>query len=149
MRAFAFLIGCQASQSGSARSMANAIAVQVRPLLNGIHLTHDGFGADARVYTRREAELAQLIPEKKPPAGSNVLRCSMPGLVKAIPVIAGQAVRTGETLCIIEAMKMETAVCAEFDAMVAKIHVQPGDILASDAIIMTFEIILADSGGSE
>ncbi|WGJ16654.1 acetyl/propionyl/methylcrotonyl-CoA carboxylase subunit alpha [Methylocapsa sp. D3K7] len=118
---------------------SEALAVQVRPLLNGIHLTHGGFGADARVYTRREAELALLVPEKKPPAGSNVLCCSMPGLVKTISVIAGQSVRTGETLCIIEAMKMETAVCAEFDATVAKIHVQPGDILASDAIIMTFE----------
>ncbi len=115
-----------------------SIAVQLRQILNGTHLAHGGFGVDARVYTRREAELALLIPEKKPAAGSNVLRCAMPGLVKSIPVAAGQAVRSGETLCIIEAMKMETAVCAEFDATVAKIHVQPGDILAVDAIIMTF-----------
>jgi biotin carboxyl carrier protein len=35
-------------------------------------------------------------------------------------------------------MKMETALCAEFDATVAKIHVQPGDSLAVDAIIMAF-----------
>jgi propionyl-CoA carboxylase alpha chain len=53
-------------------------------------------------------------------------------------VAAGQRVRSGETLCIIEAMKMETSVCAEFDATVEKIYVQPGDSLAVDAIIMAF-----------
>jgi biotin carboxyl carrier protein len=35
-------------------------------------------------------------------------------------------------------MKMETALCAEFDATVEKIFVQPGDCLAVDAIIMVF-----------
>jgi propionyl-CoA carboxylase alpha chain len=115
------------------------IAVQLRPILNGYHLAHGGFGANTRVYTRREAELALLIPEKKPAAGSNCLRCSMPGVVKSIGVVPGQAVRSGEALCVIEAMKMETALCAEFDATIAKIHVQPGDILAVDTIIMTFQ----------
>jgi propionyl-CoA carboxylase alpha chain len=114
------------------------IAARLQPILNGISLAHRGFVADARVYTRREAELALLIPEKKTASGSNFLRCPMPGLVKAILVTAGQAVRAGEVLCIIEAMKMETALCAEFDATVAKIHVQPGDSLPVDAIIMAF-----------
>jgi propionyl-CoA carboxylase alpha chain len=114
------------------------VVVQLRAILNGYHLAHGGFVADARVYTRREAELALLIPEKKTTVGSNFLRCPMPGLVKSISVVAGQAVRSGEALCIIEAMKMETALCAEFDATVAKIHVQPGDSLAVDAIIMAF-----------
>src|SRR5208283_4710316 len=114
------------------------IRVQLSPILNGTHLAHGGFEADARVYTRREAELALLMPEKKTGAGSNFLRCPMPCLVKSISVAAGQRVRSGETLCIIEAMKMETAVCAEFDATVDKIYVQPGDSLAVDAIIMAF-----------
>ena len=114
------------------------IAVQLRPILNGFHLARRGYATEARVYTRREAELALLMPEKKQACGSNVLRSPMPSLVKSIIVAAGQAVRSGETLCIIEAMKMETAVRAEFDATVAKIHVQPGDTLAVDAVIMTF-----------
>jgi propionyl-CoA carboxylase alpha chain len=114
------------------------IRVLLRPILNGTHLAHGGFEADARVYTRREAELALLMPEKKTGAGSNFLRCPMPCLVKSISVAAGQRVRSGETLCIIEAMKMETAVCAEFDVTVEKIYVQPGDSLAVDAIIMAF-----------
>jgi propionyl-CoA carboxylase alpha chain len=114
------------------------ITVRLRPILNGYLLADGGFVADACVYTRREAELALLMPEKKTAAGFNFLRCPMPGLVKAILVGAGQEVRSGEILCVIEAMKMETALCAESDATVAKIHVQPGDIVAVDAIIMAF-----------
>jgi propionyl-CoA carboxylase alpha chain len=114
------------------------IVVQLHPILNGFTLAHGGFVADARVYTRREAELALLMPKKTRAAGSNFLRCPMPGLVKSISVVAGQEVRRGETLCVIEAMKMEIALRAEFDATVEKTHVQPGDSLAVDAIIMAF-----------
>jgi propionyl-CoA carboxylase alpha chain len=114
------------------------ILVRLRPILNGTYLAHGGFAEEARVYTRREAALAQLMREKKTGAGSNFLRCPMPCLVKSISVAAGQRVRSGEILCIIEAMKMETAVCAEFDATIDKIYVQPGESLAVDAIIMAF-----------
>ena len=112
--------------------------VQLRPILNGYHLAHGGFAAEARVFTKGEVELALLMPEKRTSSGPNFLRCPMPCLVKSISVVAGQTVRTGETLCIIEAMKMETAVRAERDATVEKIYVQPGDSLAVDAIIMAF-----------
>ena len=39
------------------------VAVQVRPILNGFLLSHAGVSVEARVYTRREAELAALMPE--------------------------------------------------------------------------------------
>ncbi|MGH6846950.1 MAG: acetyl-CoA carboxylase biotin carboxylase subunit [Methylocella sp.] len=114
------------------------VAVQLRPILNGYNLAHGGFVANARVFTRREAELSALMPEKKAAGGSNLLRCPMPALVKSIEVVAGQAVKSGEPLCIIEAMKMETVLHAERDATVGKINVKPGDIVAVDAIIMAF-----------
>jgi propionyl-CoA carboxylase alpha chain len=53
-------------------------------------------------------------------------------------VVAGQAVKSGEPLCIIEAMKMETVLHAERDVTVGKINVKPGDSIAVDAVIMTF-----------
>jgi propionyl-CoA carboxylase alpha chain len=112
--------------------------IQMRPILNGYNLAHGSAAADARVYTRREAELTALMPEKKAAGGSNLLRSPMPALVKSIEVSAGQAVKSGETLCIIEAMKMETVLRAEHDATVRTINVQPGDVVAVDAIIMEF-----------
>jgi propionyl-CoA carboxylase alpha chain len=114
------------------------LAVQLRPILNGYNMVYGGFAADARVFTRREAELALLMPEKKAAGGAKLLRSPMPALVKSIEVAAGQAVKSGETLCIIEAMKMETVLHAERDVTVGKINVKPGDSIAVDAVIMAF-----------
>jgi propionyl-CoA carboxylase alpha chain len=114
------------------------VAVRLRAILNGYALAHGGIVADARVYTRREAELAALMPEKKASGGSKLLRSPMPALVKSIEVVAGQAVKSGEPLCIIEAMKMETVLRAERDVTVAKINVKTGDSIAVDAVIMAF-----------
>jgi propionyl-CoA carboxylase alpha chain len=114
------------------------IAVQARPILNGYALSHAGVSVEARVYTRREAALAALMIERKGADGSRALLCPMPGLVKAIAVTVGQEVKTGEQLCIVEAMKMENVLTAERDATVKAILCKEGDSLAVDAVIMEF-----------
>jgi propionyl-CoA carboxylase alpha chain len=114
------------------------VAVQVRPILNGVHLACRGTAAEARVYTEREAELAALMPEKRAADTSRTLLCPMPGLVKSIAVAAGQVVKAGETLAIVEAMKMENVLRAERDVTVAHIKAREGDSLAVDAVIMEF-----------
>jgi propionyl-CoA carboxylase alpha chain len=114
------------------------IAVQTRPILNGYALSHAGVAVDARVFTRREAELAALMIEHKGADGSKTLLCPMPGLVKAIAVKVGQEVKVGEQLCIVEAMKMENVLSAERDATVKAILCKEGDSLAVDAVIMEF-----------
>jgi propionyl-CoA carboxylase alpha chain len=114
------------------------IAVQVRPLLNGMTLVHAGASVEARVYTRREAELAALMPEKAAAGLGKQLLCPMPGLVKAILVKAGQEVKAGEPLCMVEAMKMENVLRAERDATIAKVAAKEGDSLAVDAVILEF-----------
>ncbi len=51
----------------------------------------------------------------------------MPGMIATVAVKAGQKVTKGSPLLSVEAMKMETAITAERDATVARIHVAPGD----------------------
>ncbi len=51
----------------------------------------------------------------------------MPGMIASVAVKAGQKVTKGSPLLSVEAMKMETAITAERDATVARIHVAPGD----------------------
>ncbi len=114
------------------------IVVQLRPILNGYRLARGGFVSEVQIYTRREAELAALMPKKRSAGGSKLLRCRMPALVKSIEVVPGQAVKSGEALCIIEAMKMETVLRAEHDVTVGKINVRAGDSIAVDAVIMAF-----------
>jgi propionyl-CoA carboxylase alpha chain len=114
------------------------LAMQVRQILNGFVLSHAGASAEARVYTRREAELAALMPEKTTSGAGKQLLCPMPGLVKAILVKPGQEVKTGEPLAIVEAMKMENVLRAERDAAVARLMAKEGDSLAVDAVILEF-----------
>ncbi len=114
------------------------VACQVSPILNGLELSWRGARTPARVYTRREAELARLMPEKKAADTSKKLLCPMPGLVKAMLVAVGQEVKAGEPLCMVEAMKMENVLRAERDVTVTKIHAHEGDSMAVDAVIMEF-----------
>src|SRR5690606_36189096 len=67
--------------------------------------------------TRRKAE-----------AGNDAqLGAPMPGVVSSVGVQAGQAVKSGDVLLSIEAMKMETVLHAERDGTIAEILVRPGD----------------------
>ncbi len=60
----------------------------------------------------------------------------MPGVVATVGVTVGQAVKEGDMLLTIEAMKMETGIHAERDATVKAVHVQPGgQIDAKDLMI--------------
>jgi propionyl-CoA carboxylase alpha subunit len=115
-----------------------SIAVQVRPALNGFDLSHRGVETRAYVYTEREAAAARLMPEKKLADSGKAVRCPMPGLVVSIAVTEGQEVKAGETLAVIEAMKMENVLRAERDGLVRKIRAKKGDSLAVDAVILEF-----------
>jgi propionyl-CoA carboxylase alpha chain len=114
------------------------VAVQVRPIANGFLLAHHGVEAKVFVYTEREAKVARLMPVKAAADTGKQLLCPMPGLVKSIDVAEGQDVKAGETLAVVEAMKMENVLRAERDCVVKKILAKPGDGLAVDAVIMEF-----------
>jgi propionyl-CoA carboxylase alpha chain len=114
------------------------VALLVRAIANGVRLAHAGAEAKVVVYTRREAELAALMPEKKAADTSKVLLCPMPGLVRQIAVAEGQEVKAGETLAVVEAMKMENVLRAERDVTVKALRARAGDSLAVDAVIMEF-----------
>ncbi len=58
--------------------------------------------------------------------GDGAVLAPMPGCVVAVLVEAGQEVRKGERLMVLEAMKMEQALAAPFDGVVAEVTVAPG-----------------------
>jgi len=98
-------------------------------------------GADLKVHVRtpRQAELASRMLEKTPPDTSKMLLCPMPGLIISIAVEVGDEVQEGQTLCAVEAMKMENILRAERKSVVTKINASAGDSLAVDDVIMEFE----------
>jgi propionyl-CoA carboxylase alpha chain len=114
------------------------VAVQVRMIPNGFLLSHRGIETRAYVYTAREADYARLMPVKTAADTGKQVTCPMPGLVRSIAVKEGQEVKAGETVAVVEAMKMENVLRAEIDGTVKKIHAKPGDSLAVDAVILEF-----------
>jgi propionyl-CoA carboxylase alpha chain len=115
-----------------------AVTVQVRGIPNGFALSCRGVETRAYVYTEREAGYARLMPARKVNDTGKQVICPMPGLVVSITVKEGQEVKAGETVAVVEAMKMENVLRAEIDGTVKKISAKPGDSLAVDAVILEF-----------
>jgi propionyl-CoA carboxylase alpha chain len=114
------------------------IAMQVRAIPNGIRLAHQGFEVPVNVFTEGEAAAARLMPVTTAADTGKKLLCPMPGLVVSIAVTEGQEVKAGETLAVVEAMKMQNVLRAERDGTVKKIHAAAGATLAVDALILEF-----------
>ncbi|MDO6589195.1 acetyl/propionyl-CoA carboxylase subunit alpha [Loktanella sp. D2R18] len=122
------------------------LSVDGTPLVMKVAKISGGFrvryrGADIKVHVRspRQAELAELMPEKMPPDTSKFLLCPMPGLIVKVDVQAGDEIQEGQALCTVEAMKMENILRAERKGVVKKINAAAGDSLAVDEVIMEFE----------
>jgi propionyl-CoA carboxylase alpha chain len=116
-----------------------ALVLKVGKISGGFRIRSRGADLKVHVRTPRQAELAELMPEKLPPDTSKLLLCPMPGLIVKMNVEVGQEVQDGQSLCTIEAMKMENILRAERRGVVAKINAAPGDSLAVDEVIMEFE----------
>ena len=104
-----------------------------------IRVVHNGARMDAIVMHPRTAELHQLMPYKAPPDMSKFVLSPMPGLLVQVAVTAGQEVKAGERVAVIEAMKMENVLLASADGVVKEVKARQGDSLAVDQAIVEFE----------
>ena len=115
------------------------VIIQAERMAVGYRLLHAGSQADLRVLSKSAAKLFELMPEKLPPDTSKLLMSPMPGLLLSVSVEAGQSVKAGEELAVIEAMKMENVLRAAQDGSIKEVAAQPGDSLAVDQVILSFE----------
>ncbi|MBB5221728.1 propionyl-CoA carboxylase alpha chain [Amaricoccus macauensis] len=122
-----------------ARIDGREVVAKVNPIEGGMRLRHRGADLKVSVFTPRNAELAARMPVKLPPDTSKFLLCPMPGLVVRIDVAEGDEVFDGQTLAMVEAMKMENVLRAERKAVVKKVCAKAGDSLAVDDVILEFE----------
>ena len=78
----------------------------------------------------------QWRPAAAAPAGATTVEAPMPGKILNIKVSEGQAVKFGEVVVIMEAMKMETEIVAPADGTVSKILVKAGDSVDTGAALV-------------
>ena len=71
------------------------------------------------------------------PAGGETVAAPMPGTILDIRCTAGQAVKGGDVLFILEAMKMENEICAPHDGTVGTVCVQKGASVQTGAALCT------------
>ena len=69
------------------------------------------------------------------PAGASTVTAPMPGTILSINVKAGDAVKKGQVLCILEAMKMENEIMAGADGTVASVAVSQGDSVSTGQVL--------------
>lgn len=82
------------------------------------------------------APAAAPAPAGAAPAGATTVEAPMPGKILNIKVSEGQAVKFGEVVVIMEAMKMETEIVAPADGTVSKILVKAGDSVDTGAALV-------------
>lgn len=83
------------------------------------------------------AEAAPAAPKAAAPAGGKKIGSPLPGVIISVDVKEGQAVKRGQKVAVIEAMKMENEILAECDGTIAAIHVKQGDSVLEGADIVT------------
>lgn len=90
--------------------------------------------------TGAAASAPVVAPKKAAPAGAQgsvKVNAPMQGKIVSVKATAGQAVKKGEVLLVLEAMKMENEIVAPQDGTIASINVGAGDKVESGAVLAT------------
>jgi propionyl-CoA carboxylase alpha chain len=115
-----------------------AFTVRVAIGVRGLSLGHRAVKARAMLVRPAVAELYARLPKKVAADTSKLVVSPMPGLVMAMEVQEGDAVKEGQTLAIIEAMKMENLIRSERDGVVKTVGFKVGDSVATDDVLVEF-----------
>ena len=100
----------------------------------------EGFtGAASAPKAAAPAPKAAPAPAAAPAgaAGAVAVTAPMPGKILGVKASAGQAVKRGQVLLILEAMKMENEIVAPQDGTVASINVNKGDTVNSGDVLVS------------
>lgn len=96
--------------------------------------------ASAAPVAPKAAPAPKATPKAAAPsgkAGANVIKAPMPGNIVKVNFKAGDSVKRGDVICVLEAMKMENDICAPADGVLATVDVAQGASVNTDAIIAT------------
>jgi biotin carboxyl carrier protein len=94
-----------------------------------------------RVEDEREKHLRTAFQSTVRKDAEFVLRAPMPGLVVSVPVTEGQGVEKGQTLVILESMKMQNELRAPYAGTVMRPRVKAGEIVEQKQILLNLTAI--------
>ena len=80
---------------------------------------------------------AAAAPAAAPAGAGQTIKSPLPGIIISVDVKEGQAVKRGQKVAVVEAMKMENDILAECDGTVTAVHARKGDSVLEGADIVT------------
>ncbi len=95
-----------------------------------------GLRYQVKVQDERSRRLALVDRSLRAPEGELLIKAPIPGLVVKVPVASGEEVSEGDTLVILEAMKMENELRAPRGGIVHEVRVKPGDQVALGQVML-------------
>jgi len=84
---------------------------------------------------QQQSAAAEHVTEARPSVGDKEVLSPMPGNIWEVKVSEGDAVKAGQVLFVLEAMKMENDIVAPVDGVVSSISVKKGDTVDSEAML--------------
>ena len=116
-------------------------------IMKNYRITVNGVAYDVAVEemgegAARERHLslhAAAAPAAAAGAGAIKINSPMPGNILSVKASAGQAVKKGDVLMILEAMKMENEICAPQDGTIASVQAAAGDSVESGDVLVTMD----------
>ena len=116
--------------------------VQTVNVSKGDSVTHGQVLMSYAVKTAAPAPAAAPAAAKAaaaaPAAGGETVSAPIPGVIQEVNVKAGQAVKKGDVLFVLEAMKMKNNITALHDGKVASVSVNKGDSVTHGQVLMTY-----------
>ncbi|NUS27651.1 MAG: ATP-grasp domain-containing protein [Streptomyces sp.] len=138
-RPVAFPLRVQDPVEYTPRGTATVTDDRVSVLLDGVrhtfHRAADWLGRDGDAWHVRDHDAVAASLSGAAHAGADSLTAPMPGTVTVVKVAVGDEVAAGQSLLVVEAMKMEHVISAPHAGTVAELDVKPGTTVAMDQVL--------------
>nr|WP_145485368.1 MULTISPECIES: biotin carboxylase N-terminal domain-containing protein [Streptomyces] len=120
---------------GTATVSGTTVAVTLDGLRHTFRRAGDWIGRDGDAWQVRDHDPVADSLNRAAHAGADSLTAPMPGTVTVVKVAVGDEVAAGQSLLVVEAMKMEHVVSAPHAGTVAELDVTPGSTVAMDQVL--------------
>ncbi|MFE7382504.1 acetyl/propionyl/methylcrotonyl-CoA carboxylase subunit alpha [Streptomyces zhihengii] len=124
----------------------HAISVELHGVTHTFHRAGSWLGRDGDCWQVLDHDPVEASLSGAAHAGADTLAAPMPGTVTVVKVAVGDAVAAGQSLLVVEAMKMEHVISAPHAGTVTELDVVAGSTVAMDQVLA---VVLPDDAGAE
>ncbi len=121
------------------RLNGKSFLVQIQHINDMYHVNIDGEVFDIRVEDERMRTLRELVQKATHASGEQIIAAPIPGLITGIKIKEGDQISSGDSLLVLEAMKMENEIKSQFSGTVKKIMIEVGAAVEKDQKLLVIE----------